>query len=292
MPSVYIRNTGLKNVKAKACSKAHYVNRKIPIDSSRLCSRPKSGLRPNSGCAPASSPSHSCRASLPTWQPQTWATVCQEKASGLRPRRREQKWKHEGWAGQMYRREHTMAVVFMPRVGGVKAAADHTVNTSDRLQQSKSRPWLCHLVPCRRSGVGHVHTCEVMSGSVQAEDPDKRVHTRKAPGFSHMLRKSFQGKPPLALTGCRCSWKHLKSSFHVLIFAFMYLFVQGESSLRPDRDGYPWHLGDGGAVGPKAALTQRSPGQQQQQYELSQTAMERQAVGGKTAESNREFLAW
>lgn len=43
-------------------------------------------------------------------------------------------------------------------------------------------------------------------------------------------------------------------------------------------------------MGPKAALTHWSPWQQQQQYELSQTAMERQAVGGETAESNHEFL--
>lgn len=48
MPEVHGGTTALKNVEAQDCSKAHYINRKIPIDFSGLRSQTKLGLEPNS----------------------------------------------------------------------------------------------------------------------------------------------------------------------------------------------------------------------------------------------------
>lgn len=125
-----------------------------------------------------------------------------------------------GWAGRMCRREHTATVVYVPRVAEVKAVADHTANTLDRLQQPKSRLWLCHVMPCHHSSVGYRHTCGVMSGLVQAEDPDERVQAQKASGFSHMLPKSFQGKPPLMLHKLQMLLKTLKMKLSCTYFCF------------------------------------------------------------------------
>lgn len=120
----------------------------------------------------------------------------------------------------MCRQGHTATVVYVPCVAEVKAVADHTVNTLDRLQQSKSRLWLCHVMPCHHSSVGYRHTCGVMSGSVQAEDPDKRVQAQKASDFSNMLPKSFQGKPPLMLHKLQMLLKTLKMKLSCTYFCF------------------------------------------------------------------------